>query len=305
MTTTAFKGPVNVFGNLPTGRGVAADYNEQRSPSAFDMGVGLADPRAAFAYNPGNVSYDSYGWLGANDVVILDQVPSTITVTAIAASQAPVAGTPLTLVSSSAAGITAGVSVVNASTGRTGTGLLAIDGALGYVQPGAAGGNRFWDPTKAMARAVAIASDGDDRSATYTVRGYDVYGYPMTETITGANAGTANGKKAFKYIASITPAGTIASVALTVGQSDIIGFMLRVDRFQYLKIYSPDTTLISATTGWLAAVTTDPATAITGDVRGTYALQTASNNTRRLVVTARVSLANIQSATGLTGVTQF
>jgi hypothetical protein len=81
--------------------------------------------------------------------------------------------------------------------------------------------------------------------------------------------------------------------------------MLRVDRFQYLKIFWPDTTLISASTGWLTAVTTDPATAITGDVRGTYALQVASNNAQRLIISARITTSNIGTTAGLVGVTQF
>lgn len=302
MAVAAYKGPLNVFGQA-SGSG-AADYNNYRSPSMFDMGVGIGDPRLPFCYNPGNETFGSYGWWGTNEIVILDQVPSTITTTAIAASQLAVAGTAMTLVSATGAGITAGVTITSAATGRAVTGLLAIDGAMGYVQPGSSGGNRFWDPTKALARAVAIAGNGDDRSATFAVAGYDIYNYPMTETITGANAGTATGTKAFKYIASITPAGTLASTLVTAGQSDKIGLMLRVDKFQYLKIYSPDTTLISATTGFVAADTTDPATAVTTDVRGTYALQTASNNSRRLVITARIPLANCQTAAGLVGVTQ-
>lgn len=275
------------------------------------MGVAIGDPRYPFAYQPGSANSltqgtkGGYGWHGVNDIILVDQVPSTITTTAIAASQVPVAGTPLTLVSVTGAGITAGASVVNASTGVLVTGLLAIDGAMTPIQTGVSGGNLLWDPTKALARAVAIASGGVDTGATFTVAGYDVYGYPMTETITGASIATANGAKAFKYIASITPAGTLSGTAITVGQSDIVGFMMRVDRFQYVKIYFPDTTLISATTGFVAAVTTDPATALTGDVRGTYALQTASNNTRRLIISARLQPANINSSTGLVGVTQF
>ena len=54
------------------------------------------------------------------------------------------------------------------------------------------------------------------------------------------------------------------------------------------------------------AVTTNPATATTGDVRGTYALQgSASNGTRRLVMLNHPTVGNIGTAAGLAGVPQF
>jgi hypothetical protein len=310
MSITAFMGPVNVYGQaaVPPAAtsGMALDYNPHRGPSLFDQGLGLMDPRYPYSFQPGGTSKTAYGWLGGGSrFVICDQVPSTLTVTAIAAAQVPVAGTAMTLVSSTAAGITVGTTITSATTGASVTGLLAIDGAMVATSFGSSNGNNFWDPTKAIARAVSIASAGNDSGATFTVRGYDVYGYPMTETITGANVGTATGAKAFKYIASITPAGTLSGSNASAGQSDKIGFMLRSDLFQYIQIYWPDTTLISASTGYTAAVTTSPATATTGDVRGTYSLQgSASNNTRRLVITATIPLANIGTTTGLVGVTQ-
>jgi hypothetical protein len=278
----------------------------------FDQGVGIMDPRVPFSYDPGAVfggaaigERGAYGWWGTSPICIVNQVPSTLTVDAIAAPAVPVAGTAMTLVSASGAGITVGASVVNAETGATVTGLLAIDGAMTPVQNGADGGNFFWDPTNAIARAVSIDSVGDDSGATFVVAGYDVYGYPMTETITGANAGTATGTKAFKYIASITPAGTLSGSNASAGQSDVIGFMLRADLFQFVKIWWPDDTLITSATGFVAADTTDPATATTNDVRGTYALQgVASNNARRLVIFLDLPVANVGSAAGLVGVPQ-
>lgn len=313
MSVSAWKGPIVAFGQgVPSGAGnQAADPSGSRSPSMFDQGVGIMDPRAPYAYTPGAAyggaaigERGSYGWWGVGNICIINQVPSTLTTTALAAAQAPVAGTPLTLVSATGAGITADVSITNAATGALVTGLLAIDGAMTPVQNGVSGGTLFWDPTKALARAVSIESAGDDTGATFTVAGYDVYGFPMSETITGVNAGTATGAKAFKYVASITPAGTLSGSNVSAGQSDVIGLMLRADLFQFLKIYWPDTTLISASTGFTAAVTTDPATALTGDVRGTYALQVASNNARRLVGFLSPALGNVGTAAGLCGVVQ-
>jgi hypothetical protein len=308
MALDALAGPLVVFGAAATPPGSqvgqAQDSNPHRGPSLFDQGLGIMDPRYPFAYQPGGKSTGTYGWLGCSRIVLIDQVPSTITTNAIAAAQVPTAGTPLTLASSTAAGITVGQSITRSDTGATVTGLLAIDGQSGAVAFGQSGGNNLWDPTKALARALQFTSAGDDSGGTATVRGYDIYWYPVTETVTLANTGVATSKKAFKYVASITPAGTLSGANLSVGQSDTIGFPMRVDRFQYVQIYMPDATLISATTGFTAAVTTDPATATTGDVRGTYAMQTASNNTRRLIISATPQLANIATAKGLVGVTQ-
>ena len=315
MSVTAWKGPLVAFGqSAPSGGGIgqAADPNGERSPSMLDQGVGIMDPRVPYAYAPGAamggaaIGYRGcYGWWGTSPILLVNQVPSTLTTTALAAAQVPVAGTAMTLVATTGAGITAGVSITRADTGATVAGLLAIDGAMGAVQNGVSGGNLFWDPTKALARAVSIASAGNDSGATFTVAGYDIYDFPMSETITGANAGIATGKKAFKYFASITPAGTLSGSNVSAGQSDTIGFMLRADLFQFLKIYWPDTTLISSSTGFTAADTTSPATPTTGDVRGTYALQgSASNNARRLVMFLDLPPCNVGLATGLVGQTQ-
>lgn len=312
MAVHARKGPLVVFGKAPN-PGYVSDDNAERSPSLIDQGAGIMDPRSFYHYYPdaftsGQGAKAGYGWWGIQTITIVDQVPSTLTTTAIAAAQVPVAGTAMTLVAATGAGITVGASITRADTGVAVSGLLAIDGAMGTVQNADTGGSLLWDPTKALARNVQIQSLGDDHLGTFTVRGYDVYGYPVTETITGANIGTAVGVKAFKYIASVTPAGTLSGANASVGQGDAIGFMLRNDRFQYLKIYWPDTTLIAASTGWTAAVTTSPATATTGDVRGTFNLTTAgtaSNNARRLIIFQTIPVGSVGTTTGLLGVTQF
>lgn len=316
MGVVAWKGPAALFGQAaPSGGGLgqASDPNLARSPSLFDQGTGIMDPRAPYAYKPGAATggilegdRGGYGWWGGADQCLVNQVPSTLAAANVAALQHTTAGAALTLVSTTGAGITVGTSITRADTGATVPGLLAIDGAMGFVQNGTTGGNLFWDPTKALARALSLTSSADMSAVNFTARGFDIYGYPVTETIVGPNADTVNFAKALKYVYSITPDATDGTNSVSVGTSDIIGLMLRTDLFQYLTIYWPDTTLIAASTGFTAADTTDPATASTGDVRGTYALQgSASNNTRRLVIFGRIELANCGSAAGLTGITQF
>ena len=160
----------------------------------------------------------------------------------------------------------------------------------------------LWDPTKAISRNVRITSAADDSGKTFTVVGYDLYGYPMSEVITGANASVASGVKAFKYITSVTPSTTPAG-NVSVGTGDVIGFPLRTDNFGDVRIIY-NAAVVTASTGYTAAVTTSPATTTTGDVRGTYALQTASNNSRRLQVFISPPVANIGTVTGLLGVAQ-
>lgn len=286
-SNTAYQGGLTTFGAA--------------QPSAFDRAMALLDPRPQFTYAPGDSPF--YGWLTGNGgFTVIDQVPSAISAVALAAAQVPVAATPLTL--AAGAGITAGVSIVNALTGATVTGLHAIDGAMGTVAFGESGQLLIWDPTKACARALQFTSVGNDSAATVTTRGYDVYGFPMTETVTLANAGVVTGKKAFKYVASITPAGTLSGANLSVGQSDKFGFPLRVDTQGYASIWWPEPALIVAATGFTAAVTTT-ASATTGDVRGTYALQSPSDATKRMTMFIAPSVANIGTINGICGVPQF
>lgn len=309
MSITAFAGPVVVFGGGVPG-GLAADYNADRGPSIFDQGQALMDPRGPFAYVPGQrAGSPVYGFLGTTAIPTLSVVPATLAANNIAASQVPVAATPLTLVAATGAGVTVGQSIQRSDNNVAATGLLALDGpssgkAFGQGPTGTGGSVYIWDPTTLIARAVRIVSVGNDSTATFVVRGYDIYWYPMVETITGANAGTATGKKAFKYIASITPAGTLSGSAVTVGTTDIIGLPLRADYFGEFEA-NVNATWITASTGYTAADATSPATATTGDVRGTYTLQTASDGTKRTMVFSSPSVNNISSAAGLFGVPQF
>lgn len=297
MGVTASTGPIVVFGGGIT----PTDYNSQRGPSVFDQFLGLADPRQYVAYQPGQADAAPIAiWLSGGQYCAVDQVPSTIAANNIAASQSPGAGA-ITLVVATAAGITVGVSISRIDTGATVTGLLAIDGAQVRQSFGQQGTVQAWDPTKAVARNVRITSGGNDTGITFTVSGYDVYGAPMTETITGVSGATASGKKAFKYISGVTHTGSVATT-VTIGTGDVYGFPLRHDLWGDADIFWNDG-LITATTGYLAAVTTT-ATATTGDVRGTYAVQSASDNAKRLRVWQRVTPANIIIATGLVGVTQ-
>lgn len=134
-----------------------------------------------------------------------------------------------------------------------------------------------------------------------TVVGLDTYFAPMTQTFTGP-AGTAvtATTKTFKYIRSATASGNTVS-NITLGTGDVLGFPYRVANLsQNLTFW--DLALITSSAGLTVAVTTSPATALTGDVRGTYALATASDGTRRLTVW--IPNFNPDSVEAIYGVTQ-
>lgn len=305
MGISAFDGPLVTFPTSNTSS--LTQSNSQGGPSVFMHGLSIADPRAQFCYVPGEpVSNSVNGWLNGGYTTI-DQVPATATANNIVISTGGTASTALTLVTSNTTGVTVSSSVVNALTGATVTGLLALDSAMTAVAFGSDGTVRIWDPTTALSRNIRISSNGNDTSAVFTVRGYDLYGFPLSEAITGANgtSGTASvaaGAKAFKYIASITPSANSGSTGLTVGTGDVIGLPLRADRFSELLVTMGNTSII-ASTGFTAAVTST-ATTTTGDTRGTYALQTASNGVLRFSAKQFPQVQNSTSTTGLLGVTQ-
>lgn len=228
----------------------------------------------------------------------------------------------------SGTGIATGTTVVGFGTGGGGIGTYILSAATTAVISsgtitfrgagttnlapfGQAGTIQLWNPSCMISRAVSVTcNNASGTGGVFTVRGFDVYGLPMTEALTSApgSALTVNGKKAFKYIYSVTPGFTDATYTYSVGTQDVIGLPLRSDYFQpgtdVDVAFMANNAAITSTTGYTAADVATP-TATTGDVRGTYALQTAANGTLRFVVTQSPCLANIASTTGLYGNTQY
>lgn len=116
-------------------------------------------------------------------------------------------------------------------------------------------------------RALIITSAGNDTGITFTVTGTDAYGVTTVETITGANAGIAAGKKAFKTITSITRSGSSAGT-VKIGFGDVLGLPVFLPSAGFVLKEMQDGTAPTAGT-FVAGVSTAPS-ATTGDVRGTY-----------------------------------
>ena len=107
--------------------------------------------------------------------------------------------------------------------------------------------------TLSHGRIVTILSAGDDSAKSFTVVGTDVNGDSQTESITGANAGTATGAVYFKTIASITavgnPAGNV-SAGVNASAADVV-FTMR-SRLKGVFLTS------TATAGEVDFLTTSP-----------------------------------------------
>jgi hypothetical protein len=133
-----------------------------------------------------------------------------------------------------------------------------------------------------IARAISLTSAGNLSTSNFTVTGTDFYGFAQTQTLAGPNANTVNTTKAFKTVTQI--AASAAVTGISAGTSDIIGLPVVVPTSS--DVISVKWAALAQDAGTLTVQdTTSPATASTGDVRGTYLPSSASNGTRKLVIT--------------------
>ncbi len=162
-----------------------------------------------------------------------------------------------------------------------GSGLLPPAANFGPSAPAAtahafggaidAGLARVMNPRETLARNIvlALATSG---SYSAVVSGWDVWGNPMTEIISLSSQTTGAGKRAFKYIGSIT-SGTSSTDPVAFGLGDTFGFPFRVDEWDQTEI-TWNNAYASNANGFTKAVL-GAATATSGDVRGTIQLSTA------------------------------
>ena len=77
------------------------------------------------------------------------------------------------------------------------------------------------------ARQITLLSAGNDSSKTFTVVGTDVNGDALSETVTGANAGTATSTGYFATISSITAVGNPAGNMSAGINSEVAGVVFK------------------------------------------------------------------------------
>ena len=190
----------------------------------------------------------------------------------------------------------ASATAVCAAQAVAGAGNATINGAS------ASGGVATFD----VARGVNVDStDAGDTSQTVTVTGTDYWGQAQTETIALNGTTAVAGLKAFKTITQVAVSAALAG-NLTVGSTDVLGLPYRVTDAGYILRSGWAGALANDAGTFVAADTTSPATATTGDVRGTYVPSSSANGSRRLVLA--LGLTGLQAGpnatqTGAIGVT--
>lgn len=330
---TAQSGPLVAFGLTQSstgGNGITgnvADYNGQRGPSLFDLGIGLADPRQAYAYAPGAaVTQKVYGLVGGLGVV--DFVPAAVNSSAFLISSNTVStgfiSTAFTLLSSQT-GVTATTIIAPETNAVTGT-LLCIDSTATGLAFGTDGTVSLWNPAAGAGRGISITTSSSGERGGISVYGRDAYGFEITETLystdatrasTNSSGLTLTTRKAFKYVGSIVGSSTITSTGIGAGFSDRFGFPLQATyvggglSVRYLPTaYSSGVAVVALTSANTILGSTVTATSTTDDVRGTYTSTTATDGTARIQVyvtptAAALNAISASDVSGLFGPTQY
>lgn len=138
-------------------------------------------------------------------------------------------------------------------------------------------------------------------SSIATIKGYDMYGAAMSQTvITPVSTAATASLKAFAYVSSIVSTSTTTST-LSVGVGSAFGLPFAASDFGYVRA-AWNQIFPTTSTGFVPADLTSPATAATGDVRGTYAVQgSVPNGAINLAVQQLVkSTASVDLAYGVT-----
>lgn len=173
-------------------------------------------------------------------------------------------------------------------------GTFPAQAVANAAQPYAgAGVTAAFNPFESLCRGLSVTcSSASGVGGAILVKGYDVFGVPMSEsiTITPASATVAYGIKAWKYISSVTPQFTDSGFNYSVGISDVFGFALASDRWESMSIEWAGG-VVNTNSGWVGRLRTASNTT-SADVRGTFQASTAgggtnfgtnaSNNSRRL-----------------------
>jgi len=182
----------------------------------------------------------------------------------------PLVGQTNNIVTAAAIGAS-GIAVLTAGTGAT----LVVNGR----------GERVIQAD--VPRNVQVTASGNEAARVVTVVGYDRYGQKMSENFSGLNANTVQGKKAFWQILSVTESNPPSVGNISVGFGAILGIPVAVTNAGYvvsIKFNNVITQDTGGTFAFVAADSTSPATATTGDVRGTYTASGALDGVKRIVM---------------------
>ena len=181
-------------------------------------------------------------------------------------------------------------------------------GAVCATQSAAAAGNLTINGTLAsggvatldVPRAVTVTSTGNDSPVNITITGTDAYGQTLVWTTTGPNAAATTSPKAFKTVTQVSVDTAVVSTLIAIGTGDRFGFPLKVAKRSDVLVWW-DGTLTTTSSGFTAADSTGSAKS--GDVRGTYSVQSAADATK--VLDMIVFSADPDTTDGLFGTAQY
>ncbi len=258
LNVTADLGPINLFGDAPA---------LQIAPLSLDLGfTTVATTAASPTVTLPSVAVATQNLFYIGQPVIVagagnpgGTTPLITTIAAISAS-----GLVLTLANNALATLAAaplgGGNILNP---------LSPAASTAWSPRMVAGVTAMFNPADAISRGWGVNCSAAGGGGTFTLRGWDIYGMAMSETLThpGGNV-VVYGKKTFKHILSVTPNFTDAGRTYSVGTSDLLGLHLRSDKIEYANFYA-NATFNGTAAGWTPADVTNPATPTTGDVRGT------------------------------------
>jgi hypothetical protein len=152
---------------------------------------------------------------------LLDEIPAPVSTASIAALQLPVAAGYLNLVATSGIGIT----------------VLTYNSVPNVLQLD-------------CPRNVVIQGSGGTTSQTFFVYGWDQYGMPVVEQLTGpAGALQAVGKKTFLYIRAVyVNAGTVANVSIGVGNVFGLPYLITDSNYLFTPMWNGEVDYLGETT---------------------------------------------------------
>lgn len=333
MGITAYSGPVLSYGQTLTssaGTGISgrqAEYNSQRGPSLFDLGLGMMDPRVAFNYTPGEgVTNQVMGFPNGEAVVDIQGLVAGSSIAFVTKASTYQASQSLTLAAVSSANGTYTTTIVAPENGAT-VSVTAIDSTAAVMSFSQDGTVAYWNPAAGSGRCLTFTATGADGGA-WTIIGRDMYGYKMTEQVT-VGTSTINSKRAFKYISAIYASSVLVSTSVQIGLSQIFGMPLAVTymgphvtlAYSSSPYFTPSATVTTSAAdpsamssqpnAFLVASTATADSSTTTDVRGlwTSSAITAATSCRIMIrvkpTVAQLAALSSNDFSALFGVTQF
>lgn len=153
----------------------------------------------------------------------------------------------------------------------------AVGGAVDLVL--AAGVSTTGLGARTGRNVTAVSANAGDTTQTITVRGFDMYNRPMTETFVLNGTTTRSGVKAFFRVTRVSCSAATAG-NVSIGRGDVLGIPAHLPNATFILREILDNATATAGTVIAGLALGTKATATTADVRGTYVPNSATDGSR-------------------------